>query len=144
MFNPLKRLLPPFPEVQRPNFLVFRNPSGKVMERRDLRFENFFSLRVYNRRAKKYRFLANFALRAGFFLVSVLLTASVQRCFVSRVRDFFFFTFLILFLHIFERLKQNVFFLQIFLDFWRFLFLIIKFFGLFLVFFLKLLRDTYN
>ena len=35
--------LPPLPEVQCPNFLDFRNPWGKVMERSGLRFENFCS-----------------------------------------------------------------------------------------------------
>ena len=30
----------------------------------------------------------NFALLAGIFLVSVLLSAPVERCFVSRMRDF--------------------------------------------------------
>ena len=33
-------------------------------------------------------FLWNFALLAGFFLVSVLLSALVKRCFVSRMQDF--------------------------------------------------------
>ena len=35
--------LPPLPKVQCPNFLDFRNPWGKVMERSGLRFENFCS-----------------------------------------------------------------------------------------------------
>ena len=39
---------------------------------------------------KKVCFSANFALLAGFFLVSVLLSASVERCLVSRMRDFFY------------------------------------------------------
>ena len=38
---------------------------------------------------QKFSFSANFALLAGFFLVLVLLSALVERCFVSRMRDFF-------------------------------------------------------
>ena len=38
---------------------------------------------------KKKWFLTNFALLAGFFLALVLLPASVKRCFVSRMRDFY-------------------------------------------------------
>ena len=37
---------------------------------------------------KKKFCLASFALPAGLLLVSVLLSASVKRCFVSRMRDF--------------------------------------------------------
>ena len=40
LFTPFKCFLPPLPEVQCPNFLEFRNPWGKVMERIGLRFEN--------------------------------------------------------------------------------------------------------
>ena len=36
-----------------------------------------------------FDFLTDFALLAGFFLVSVLLSASIKRWFVSRMRDFF-------------------------------------------------------
>ena len=42
------------------------------------------------RKKKMYFFLANFALLAGFFLVLVLLSASVKRFFVSCMQDFFF------------------------------------------------------
>ena len=41
LFAPFKRLLPPLPKVQYPNFLDFQNPWGKVIEKNALRFENF-------------------------------------------------------------------------------------------------------
>ena len=65
--------LPPLPEVGCPIFLQIRNPWGKVMERSGLRYEHFF---------------ADFALVHP-PMASVLLSASVERCFVSRMRDFF-------------------------------------------------------
>ena len=46
-------LWPPLPEVQCPNFLDFLNSWGEKMKRSGLRFENFSSERVYNRRGKK-------------------------------------------------------------------------------------------
>ena len=97
--------LPPIPEVGCPIFLEIRNPFGKVMERSGLTFEHFCLEVVLNCRAKKF-FFADFALQnmvettltdglLGFwvFLVhppmaSVLLSPSVERCFVSRMRDF--------------------------------------------------------
>ena len=60
------------------------------MGRGGLRFDNFCSKRVYNRRAKKSLFFGEFCLTSRIFLVSVLLSASVERCFVSRMRDFSF------------------------------------------------------
>ena len=36
-----------------------------------------------------YFFCVKFCLTSRIFLVSVLLSASVERCFVSRMRDFF-------------------------------------------------------
>ena len=60
------------------------------MERNGLRFETFFPIKgVKSPRKIKVIFLANFALPAGFFLASVLLSALVERCFVPRMRYFF-------------------------------------------------------
>ena len=42
----LNVFVPPLPEFQCPNFLDFRSPLGKLMERIDLRFENFCLKRV--------------------------------------------------------------------------------------------------
>ena len=55
--------LPPFPEVGCPIFLEIRNPWRKVMERSGLTFEHFCLEVVYNCRAKKSLFLADFALQ---------------------------------------------------------------------------------
>ena len=78
-FPPLK--------VQCLNFLDFRKRWGKVRERSGLIYELI--------KGKKspccfffFLFLANVALLAGFLLVLVLLSATVERCFVSRMRDF--------------------------------------------------------
>ena len=43
LFTPFKRILPPLPEVQRPNFLDILNPWRKVMARSGLEFEIFLS-----------------------------------------------------------------------------------------------------
>ena len=79
--------LPPLPEVGCPIFLEIRNPWGKVMERSGLTFEHFSLEVVYNPRAKKV-FFADFALVHP-PMASVLLSASVERCLVSCMRDFF-------------------------------------------------------
>ena len=89
---------------------------------------------MYNRRAKKYRFLASFALLAGFFFGVGATSRIVPEMLCLPYAGFFFFTLLIFFLHIFEHLKQNVFFPD-FSGFLKISFLIIKFFGFFLVFF---------
>ena len=82
--------LPPLPEVQCPNFLDFRNPWGKVMERSGLRFENFSLIKgVKLPRKKKVCFCGKFCLPSRIFLVSVLLSALFERFFVSRMQDFF-------------------------------------------------------
>ena len=57
------------------------------MERRGLTFEHFCLEVVSNRRAKKKFFFADFALVHP-PMALVLLSASVKRCFVSRMRDF--------------------------------------------------------
>ena len=88
--------LPPLPKVGCPIFLEIGSPWGKVMKRSGLTFEHFCMEMVLNRRTKKVFFFADFfkkKLGFGVFLVhppmaSVLLSASVERCFVSRMRDF--------------------------------------------------------
>ena len=89
----LNIFLPTFPEVQCLNCLDFWNPGGKVMERRGLRSEIFYSYRVQNCRAKKsfsWRILPFLPI----FLVLVLLSALVERFFVSPLQDFFYIYFL--------------------------------------------------
>ena len=84
---------PPLPEIGCPIFLEIRNPWGKIMERSGLRYEHFCLKIVENRRAKKsFFFIADFALVHP-PMVLVLLSASVERCFVSRMRDFFWWFF---------------------------------------------------
>ena len=80
--------LPPLPKIGCPIFLEIQNPWGKVMERNGLIFEHFCLEVVKNRRAQKINFVADFALVHP-PMASVLLSASVERCFVSRMRDFF-------------------------------------------------------
>ena len=80
---------PHCPEVRCPIFLEIRNPWGKVMERSGLTFEHFCFEVVKNCRTKKsFFFFADFALVHP-PMASVLLSASVERCFVSRKRDFY-------------------------------------------------------
>ena len=79
--------LPPLPALGCPIFLEIRNPWGKVMERSGLAFEHFFWKWSKIAAQKKVFFFADFALVHP-PLASVLLSASVERCFVSRMRDF--------------------------------------------------------
>ena len=74
-FTFFKRLFAPLPEVQCPNFFDFRNPWGEKMERSCFRLKTF-------------GLLENVVLLTGFF-VFILLSASVDRCFVSHMREFF-------------------------------------------------------
>ena len=55
----LNVFLPPLPNIGCPKFLEILNIRGKVMARNGLKFENFYSYRVYNCRTKKVFFLAN-------------------------------------------------------------------------------------
>ena len=79
--------LPPLPKVECQIFLEIRNPWGKLMERSGLTFEHFWLEVVKNRRAIFFFFFADFALVHP-PMASVLLSASVERCFVSRMQDF--------------------------------------------------------
>ena len=79
--------LPPLPEVGCPIFLEIRNPWGKVMERSGVTFKPFV-WKWSKIAAQKKLFFADFALVHP-PMASVLLSASVERCFVSRMRDFF-------------------------------------------------------
>ena len=84
----LSVFLPPFPEVGCPIFWEIRNPWGKVIERSGLTFEHFlFGSGLKSPRKKKF-FFADFALVHP-PMASVLLSASVERCFVSRMRDIY-------------------------------------------------------
>ena len=58
------------------------------MERSGLRFE-FFASKGCTTSAQKSLFFGEFYLTSRTILVRVLLSALVQRCFVSRMRDFF-------------------------------------------------------
>ena len=69
----LNVFFPPLPKVGCPKFLEIWNPWRKEMERSGLR-------RLYNKDQEVI---------SRTFLVLVLLSASVKRCFVSRMRDFF-------------------------------------------------------
>ena len=71
---------PPLPKVQCLNLFDFCNPWGKVMERNGLRFENFWH--------QGYKIAGKFCLTSRIFLVSVLLSASVERCCISQMQDF--------------------------------------------------------
>ena len=64
----LNVFLPPLPKVGYPKFLEIQNSWGKVMERSGLNKHPEVISRI--------------------FLVSVLLSAPVERCFVSRMQDF--------------------------------------------------------
>ena len=88
--------MPQLLKVQCPNILDFWNPCGKVMERSGLRFEKKNCLyKVWN--CHNFFFYLNFfllffckyCLTSWICLVLVLLFASVKRCFVSRIQDFF-------------------------------------------------------
>ena len=106
---------PPLPEVGCPIFLQIQNPWGKVMERSDLTIGNFVKKWSKSALVLPYKtcislilaylwtFLSfcvlddffRFSKKFGFWVflvhptvVSVLLSASVERCFVSRMRDF--------------------------------------------------------
>ena len=83
LFIPFQHLFAP--TSQRPMFkiLKFLNPWGKIMERRGLRLNNFAH--------KGCKIIAHFSIFIfdNFFFVSVLISASVKRCLVSRMRDFF-------------------------------------------------------
>ena len=70
--------LPPLPEVGCTIFLEIRIPWEKVMKRSGLTFEHFCLEVVF----------ADFALVHP-PMASVILSASVERCFISRMRDFF-------------------------------------------------------
>ena len=97
-------VLPPLPEVWYPKFLEIRNPWGKVMERSGLRFEHFslegyianfgISLDVFDFLRFEW-FFSVFQKNLVFWLflvhptvVLVLLSTSVERWFVSRMRGF--------------------------------------------------------
>ena len=83
-------LVEPLPEVQSPNFLEIQNPWGKILETNGLRFEKITLIKGVKlpRNFCLLFFRANFALLSRIFLVSVLLSASVERFFVSHMRDF--------------------------------------------------------
>ena len=89
----LNVFLPPFPKVQYPNFLNFGNQWGKVMERSDLIFKKKMLVKgvKWPRKIKiSFFFLfffCKFCLTSRIFLVVVLLSASVGRCFVSCMQD---------------------------------------------------------
>ena len=53
---------PHFPKLDVQFFLEIRNPWGKVMERSDLRYENFLLIKGIKSPRKKVFFLANFAM----------------------------------------------------------------------------------
>ena len=58
--------------------------------------------------ANKSLFFGKFCLTSRIFLASVLLSASVERCFVSRMRDFkIIFLFFSEFINIFDQLPRN-------------------------------------
>ena len=71
-----------------PIFLEIQNPWGKVMERSGVTFEHFVWKWSKIAAQKNVFFFADFALVHP-PMASVLLSASVERCFVSRMRDFF-------------------------------------------------------
>ena len=75
----LNIFMSPFPKVQCPNFLYFWNPWGKAIERSGLRFKN---------KTKRNAHKCKFCLTSRIFLVSVLLSALVERFRVSRIRHF--------------------------------------------------------
>ena len=74
----------PLPEVQCPKFLDFRNPWGKVMERKGSDLKTFAHKGLKTAAAKKLVFFGKSCLTSSFvFVVLVLLSASVKRFFVS-------------------------------------------------------------
>ena len=70
--------LPVLSEIQYLNFLDFRNPWGKAMKRSGLRFDNFCSWRVENRRGKKKSFLRFFFPLCLTFFYPHFLKSNVQ------------------------------------------------------------------
>ena len=84
---PLTVFLPPLPKVGCQIFLEIQNPWGKVIARSGLTFDHFFWKWSKIAAQKKVFFVADFALVHP-PMASVLLSASVERCFVSRMRDF--------------------------------------------------------
>ena len=87
VFTCLNIILPPLPKVQYPNVLDFWNSWGKVVGKMVSDLKTFAHKVCKIAAQKKVCFSANFALLAGFFLVSVLLSASVERFFVSHMQD---------------------------------------------------------
>ena len=73
--------LTPLPEVGCPISLEIRNPWSNI-------WTFLFGSGLKSPRRKKFFFLSDFALVHP-PMASVLLSASVERCFVSRMRDFF-------------------------------------------------------
>ena len=83
---PFNGLLPPLPKVGCPIFLEIWNPWGKVTKRSGLTFEHF-CFKWSKMAAQNKFFFADFNLVHP-PMASVLLSASVERCFVTRMRDF--------------------------------------------------------
>ena len=84
----LKVLLPPLPEVQYPNFLDFPNPWGKTNEKKWSQIWILLLIRGVKSPRNLFLIFDKFCLTSRIFLVLVLLSASVERCLFSRMRDF--------------------------------------------------------
>ena len=84
----LNVFLPPLLKVQYPNFLDLQNPWGKIMEWNGLGIWKLLLTKGVKLPRKKNSFFAEFCLTYRIFLVSVLLSALVKKCFVSRMRVF--------------------------------------------------------
>ena len=84
----LTAFLPPLSEAQCANFLDFWNPWGIVMKEVVSDFKTL-AYKGCKIATQKSLFIGKFCPTNRFFLLLVLLSASVERCFVFRVRDFF-------------------------------------------------------
>ena len=88
LFTLFKRLFAPTSQSPMSKFFRFSESLGKGNEKKWSQIGKILLIKGVNLPRKKVSFSRNFAYLAGFFLVSVLLLASVDRCFVSRMQDF--------------------------------------------------------